>query len=282
MLLKKVVYFILFLTILPVEVLAAGISVDAGLTPAEDRWMFRTQFRYMKRNDDPTSNSREMDRYIWNNVLAYGVRPDLTLILKQPIIYREMTISSVTNEDRGFADTTIIAKYRVYRKNTPNYTLGVASTLGLELPTGANAFTSETWDLIPGLYASWRTSSWSSDFSFSYAWNGFSDDGIGGKNPGDELSLDWALAYQITLGNNAEMSLFPVVELSYKKISKDSLNGSNVANTGESVLYVSPGVKFAKSSFIIESLIQIPVTQDQEGIQLKRGFGSIIGIRYLF
>ncbi|MHC4559338.1 MAG: hypothetical protein ACYS80_18760, partial [Planctomycetota bacterium] len=39
---------------------AGGISVDAGLTPAEDRWIFRTQLRYMQRKDDPTPMDRKM------------------------------------------------------------------------------------------------------------------------------------------------------------------------------------------------------------------------------
>ncbi|MHC4154319.1 MAG: hypothetical protein ACYST6_05290, partial [Planctomycetota bacterium] len=37
---------------------AAGISVDAGLTPPEDRWIIRNQVRYMTREDDPTGMNR--------------------------------------------------------------------------------------------------------------------------------------------------------------------------------------------------------------------------------
>ncbi|MHC4238972.1 MAG: hypothetical protein ACYSUC_04355 [Planctomycetota bacterium] len=42
---------------------AAGISVDAGLTPPEDRWIIRNQVRYMTREDDPTGMNREMSMY---------------------------------------------------------------------------------------------------------------------------------------------------------------------------------------------------------------------------
>lgn len=264
------------------KVLASGISVDTGLTPAEDRWIVRSQIRYMKRKDDPTSKNRETDRYILNNVLAYGLRRDLTVILKQPVVFRKMSLAGVSDKDAGLADLSLITKYRLYRHNTPEYTLGVASTIGLEMPTGVDEFSSKTWDLIPGIFTSWRNGRWSSDLSIAYALNGFSDDGIGGVDPGDELSVDWALAYQFSIGRRADTSLFPVIELSYKEIEKDKFDGTPVSSTGESVLYVSPGIKFAKSSFVLEALIQIPVWQEQDGLQLERGFGSIVGVRYLF
>ncbi len=264
------------------NVSAAGISVDAGLTPAEDRWILRTQLRYMQRDDDPTSMSLKMDRYTLNTVLAYGLRRNLTLMLKQPIVYQEMSMAVSTSEDTGLADLTLLAKYGIYRRNTPEYTFGVATTLGLGLPTGADAFTSETWNVKPGLYISWRRGPWASDFNISYAWNGFADKSSRGINPGDKLSLDLALAHQFSIGEKADVSLAPVLELSYKNISSDRLQGYNVSNTGESVLYLSPGIKFTKSSFILEALAQIPVRQEQEGFQLKRSISIIVGTRFMF
>ncbi|MHC4362719.1 MAG: hypothetical protein ACYSTZ_07820, partial [Planctomycetota bacterium] len=53
---------------------AAGISVDAGLTPPEDRWIIRNQVRYMTREDDPTGMNREMSMYAFPIVVAYGLR----------------------------------------------------------------------------------------------------------------------------------------------------------------------------------------------------------------
>ena len=41
-------------------------------------------------------------------------------------------------------------------------------------------------------------------------------------------------------------------------------------------------LKFLKSSFFTEALIQIPVSQDQEGVQLERKTGFMAGIRYMF
>ena len=116
----------------------------------------------------------------------------------------------------------------------------------------------------------------------AYKWNGFADRGINGLNPGNELSVDLALAHQFSIGQKADMSLSPVLELSYKHIFPDRKRGYNLSDTGESLFFVSPGIKFTKSSFILEALLQFPVWQDHDGSQLEQGTRLLIGIRYMF
>ena len=268
--------------ILTSENAAASISVDAGLTPPEDRWIVRTQFRYMHRKNDPTPMGKKMDTYTFPLVVAYGYRPDLTLMIKQPLKHRKMSMAGSISRDTGLGDLFVLGKYKLYRRNTRKYTFGIASTLGLELPTGDDDFGSETWDLEPGLFTSWRSGPWASDFSIAYKWNGFADKGRRGLDPGNELAVDLALAHQISIGQKADMSLTPVVEFNYKQILSDRLSGQNVSNTGESLFFVSPGLKFTKSSFILEVLLQFPVWQDQKGSQLKQGTRVIVGTRFMF
>jgi hypothetical protein len=261
---------------------AAGISVDAGLTPPEDRWIVRTQMRYMQREDDPTPMDREMDTYAFPLVVAYGLRSDFTLMVRQTFKNRKMTMAGSTDWDSGADDLFVLGKYKLYRRNTREYTFGIAATLGLEFPTGADDFSSETWDLKPGLFTSWRSGPWASDFSVAYKWNGFADDGKNGVDPGDKLSVDLALAHQFSIGQKADMSLTPVLEFNYEHLSRDRLSGRDVSNTGESLFFLSPGIKFTKSSFILEALVQFPVWQDQDGIQLEQGTRFIVGSRFMF
>jgi hypothetical protein len=261
---------------------AAGISVDAGLTPPEDRWIVRNQFRYMHRKDDPTMMNREMETYAFPFVVAYGFRSNLTFMARQRVKYRDMVMSGATSRDTGLDDLFLMAKYKLYRKNTRDYTIGVASTLGIELPTGDDDFGSETWDLKPGIFTSWRSGSWSADLSTAYQFNGFADRGRDGLDPGNELVADLAFAHQFSLGGSSNMSLAPVLEFNYKHYMADRLSGRDVANTGESLFFVSPGLKFTKSSFIMEVLLQFPVWQQQQGIQLKQGTRLIVGTRFMF
>lgn len=277
-----ILYGMVMLTPVSRTLNAAGISVDAGLTPAEDRWILRNQVRYMKRGNDPTQMGREMSTYAFSTVLAYGVRPDLTLMVRQTVLYREMSLMGSTERSSGLGDLFVLAKYGAYRVNTPEYTFGIAPSIGLEFPTGDDAFTSDTWDLSTGLYLSGRSGPWATDFNIAYTWNGLLDRGANDMNPGDALSLDLAFAHQFSIGEKARASLAPVLELSYKRIWPDRLHGKGVSNSGESVLYLSPGIKFSTSSLILEALVQVPVWQDQEGSQLERGVNVIVGARFMF
>ena len=261
---------------------AVGITADAGLTPPEGRWILRTQIRYMQRVNDPTSLERNMKLYGFPLVLAYGIRSNLTLMVRQALMHREMSSVSSDRKDTGLGDLFILAKYKAYRINTRDYTFGIAPTLGLEFNTGEDPFTSGTSDLRLGLYSSWRSGPWGSDFNIVYSWNGFASDNEDNVNPGDEMSLDLAFAHQFNVYENATRSLTPVLELSYRKISPDRMEEMDLPNSGESVMYVSPGIKFTASSIILEALVQIPVWQQQEDSQLERSVGVLGGVRFLF
>ncbi len=259
-----------------------GISVDAGITPAEDRWILRTQVRHMQRKNDPTEMGREMTRYVFPVVLAYGLRSNVTLMLRQTVLHQEMSMMGDSENETGLGDLFVLVKYKAYRLNTARYTFAIAPTVGLEMPTGNDAFTSETWDLNTGLYFSCRSGPWAADMNIAYAWRGFADDDNDGVDPGDQLSLDCAFAHQFSIGEKASTSLAPVLEFSYKKTQADRLQGQDISNTGESVLQISPGVKVTISSTIVEALLQVPVWQDQEGLQLEQGIVALIGARLMF
>ena len=260
----------------------AGISVDAGLTPPEDRWILRNQLRYMTRRKDQTSMDRHTSIYKFPTVLAYGVTSDFSVMVRQAIKHRDMDMIGGNDKDTGLDDLFFLVKYKLFRENTSEYTLGTAATLGFEFPTGDEDFTSDTLDAMPGIYSSWRKGPWASDLQIAYKWNGFADRGENGLNPGNELHLDLAWSYQFSLNDDSSVSLAPVLEFSYRNIAPDRRNDRNVRDTGENVVYISPGLKFTRESFIIEALLQIPVWQDQRGSMLERGIGVIVGTRFLF
>ena len=277
-LLKIFCITIVTLVLLSSTAKTAGISVDAGLTPPEDRWILRTQLRYMAKKNDV----RKMSNTIISSVFAYGIRRNLTFMIKQMVLNQKMSMGESDDKKSGLSDLSLLCKYGLYRHNTREYIFGIASTLALELPTGNDTFTSETWDIRPGLYLSLRKGYWATDLNISYSWNGFTGQNSMDINPGDELSLDWALAHQFSLGNKSQVSLAPVLELSFKKILPDYFNNQNVSNTGESIFFVSPGIKYTKSSFILETLIQLPAWQSQKGVQLKHSTRGLVGLRFMF
>jgi hypothetical protein len=262
--------------------IGGGISIDAGLTPPKDRWIVRTQMRLMQRNDDPTQMQREMKSYMFPVVVAYGVRSDLAVMIRQVYMYREMMMSGTESSNSGFGDLFVLAKYKAFRINQPSYTLGVAPTIGLEMPTGNREFTSNSWDLQMGVFGSGRCGSLAMDINLTYSWLGMTRTDDSDNDPGDEYSFEYAVAYQVGVGEDANLAIAPVLESSYKVTASDKGAGQKIANTGESIFLLSPGVKITQSSFIAEGLIQFPVWQSQNGIQTRRDTGLIVGVRVMF
>lgn len=260
---------------------AAGISIDAGLTPAENRWILRSQIRYMERGNYPNEPGRQMQSFMFPVVVAYGVRPNLTVMVRQALRRTEMEMHGRSSTSTGFSDFFLLGKYRLYRVNTPAYTFGLAPTVGLEIPSGEDGFTSDTWDLRFGCFASGRVRSWGLDLNAAYLWNGMAGTDAGTTDPGDEITIEAALAYQMSLASDASLALAPVIESTFLKALSDSRDGQTVDNTGESVLLISPGIKFTWSSFIVEGLVQVPIWQDQEGLQTEREPGFLIGFRLM-
>lgn len=277
---------LLFASIVMADIVSAtGISVDAGLTPADGRWMFRSQVRYMQRDNFPPPMTREMKMNMVPLVVAYGVRSDLTLMVRQAYIRREMIMGAMGGSSSltsGLGDLLLLAKYRLARINKPTYTIGIAPTLGLELPTGHSSMTSETWDVHAGFYVSGRYYSFGTDLNVAYVWNGMGKTTATKTIPGDEFAVDMALANQFSIGPEAIYSLAPVIELSYGKISSETIDGKTKLNTGESYILLSPGIKFTISSLILEGLVQFPIWQEQTGNQTERAPGFLVGFRYMY
>jgi hypothetical protein len=231
----------------------------------------------MSRGEKP---SGKIQQFVIPVVLAYGVRSNVTLVARQALIRRERTVLEDSSTESGLGDTYVFVKYKAFRSNSPRLTFGVAPTVGVEFPTGQSAFSSNTWDLRAGLYASTRTRTWSSDVNIAYMRNDMFDDVV--VVPGDELSIDAAAAYQFVIDHNGAVTASPVLELSYLKVWPSRIGDDEAPNTGESVLYVSPGAKLSTSMVIMEGLVRIPVRDDLAGDQPKRNVQALLGFRFLF
>jgi hypothetical protein len=234
----------------------------------------------MERQEGSSPNGQEMDMYMMPLVLAYGLRPEMTVIARQPFLRREMSMPMGNMNDTGYGDFSLITKYKMFRANRPEYILGIAPILGLECPTGDDDFGSDTWDLLTGVFASGRKGPLGADLNLEYKLNGLGE--RGGDLPGDELTTTLAVAYQFTLNDEATMSLWPVLEISHIHAEPYRQRGHKTPNSGEDMLLLSPGLKFARQSLILELLVQFPVHQDQRGNQTERGIGGLIGMRYMF
>ena len=279
----KTIAFLLFFALISVtESFAGGISIDAGLTPPEGRWILRTQVRSMSRTAPEGAGDKTMDRIMVPLVVVHGLRPQLTLGMRQIVDFRSMTMMNNKTDNSGFSDLYAFAKYKVLRINTRSYTLGIAPLLGVEAPTGSSDISNEYWSAKTGLFISGRAGGMSADLNMSYGFRGFAGVSTDSSDPGNEWGVDLALARQFPVGKSGRTALAPVLEISWKDTASDEADGVASPNSGESVFSLAPGLKYTHGGLIIEGLVRFPVAQDQKGVQLEMGNMYLLGIRQMF
>ena len=278
-----VLALLISLALLPAaESLAVGISIDAGLTPPEGRWIFRTQVRSMSRTAPDGAGDAKMDRLMVPLVIVHGLRPQLTLGVRQIIDSRTMTMMGNENTNSGFSDLYLFAKYKILRINKRNYTLGIAPLIGVEAPTGSSDITSDYWSLNTGLLFSGRAGKWGADLNVSYGLRGIASVADDSPDPGNQLGLDLALARQIPVGRSGDTSLAPVLEITWQDKASNEVGGVEAPNSGESIFSIAPGLKYTRGDLIVEGLVRIPVSQEQNGAQMEMGNMYLLGVRHMF
>jgi hypothetical protein len=229
-----------------------------------------------------STGENEMRMYAFPVVVAYGLQNYLMIMVRQPIVTRRFAMMGSEGRNTGFGDLFALIKYKAYRRNTPGYTLGISPTLGVSFPTGSREFTSDTWDMNMGFYVSARAGRWATDLNFGYRLNALSGGSDDDVEIGNEISVDWAGAYQFSHSRNWKSTVAPVLELSFMRTLPGTLNDIDIPDTGERLFYVSPGAKLSMPSLILEALVRIPVWQSQRGNQLEKSTGFITGFRFLF
>jgi len=249
---------------------AGGISVDAGLTPGQDRWMLRTQYRFMKMQN----TTMEIQNHIVPMVIAYGVSSNFTLMARVMYVNR---INSMNNaiKKRGFNDAYILLKFKVYRENTANYVLGIAPYFASNIPVGNPDISEKTWNPELGLSMSYRPRFWSIDFASSYTLKDVLNKTEDQES--DNLSLNVAFSSIIPL-ENSNIAISPVFELTFNKELDTNVHESK----NPEVLFLSPGLKFIKSSIVFEVLYQNPIYQQTNESLMKSKSRILIGLRYMF
>lgn len=249
---------------------AGGISVDAGLTPGQDRWILRMQYRYMEEYNP----NMTMQNQMFPLMVAYGVTSNFTLMAR--IMYVQRTIEMNDNQNlNGLNDPGILLKFKVYRKNTADYVLGIAPFMATNFPVGNSDVSRQIWNPEIGLSVSYRPRFWSLDFTALYR--------IGDLTEKEEsqvsnfISLNTAISTMIPI-NKSDVAISPVLELTYNR----EINSGLEADMKKEVLFISPGFMFIKSSFVLELLYQYPVYQQDQVQVMSSEPRFIAGIRYMF
>lgn len=251
-----------------VNLLAGGISVDAGITAPQDRFILRTQYRYMSMSNSMMSMNTQMTPL----VLAYGVTSGFTVMARGMYVNQKLEKTSKVNE--GINDLFLLTKFRLYRKNTANYVFGLASHLASNIPIGSTEISNRSWNPELGLNISFRPRFFAIDVSISYIFSDLSRK-LASK-PGDILSINTAFSALIPSKSNSSNAISPVLEMTY------NYQEAGDANPSKGLLFLSPGISFIHSSLSLEALVQIPVYQSENVNLMNQNSRYILGVKYMF
>jgi len=247
-----------------------GITVNAGLTPAQDRWILRLQYRNMYMYNSMMSATNQMVPM----VLAYGVTSNFTLMGRGVYKSKDVYINN-SQVTRGIDDFYLLSKLKVYRKNTAKYSFGIAPFIATNIPVGNEALSANTWNPEIGLSISMRPRFWSFDFNTAYrAYDVTNKATTALKN---NFEFHFSAAHQIVFNQNSSFSVFPVLESSYV-----NQNATSTSNLNFERLFVSPGVQIMYKNYMLEALYQQPVYQNSSSGAMEVKYNFIVGTKIMF
>jgi hypothetical protein len=296
----------------------AGLSSPTGFT-LDVRYDYLNQDQLRSGNgtissaaaSQVTSNgeSQEVERFTRNNyltaTLGYNVTPDWNLTLQLPYIVRShSTLGTASDGTTAGADggqydshTSSIGDVKLmarYQGLLP--TRRLALLFGVKLPTGSHTQTgtstdpavsepapidrglqpgSGTTDVIVGLS---QVGSLAPEWS--YMVQGLFQTALKSRDdyrPGNGLNINAGLRY------TALVSVQPELQLNIRHNESEVGSNGDKANTGGTLVYLSPGVQVPLSKQLwAYGYTRLPVYQHVTGVQLTPRFTASIGLRYAF
>jgi hypothetical protein len=281
------------------------IHSDAAVQPSAGHFLLREQFEYVNLGRDPTGFGHEVEDYIATTNLTYGLTPHFALTANIPVIWQSVT-SDVANHnhggsggggnpfpfpfpvptggetahplgsDFGIDDITIGFKWRIYEHDLgPIDTLRFAIIGGVETPTGADAYSSDSWDPEIGGVISYIRGRNGVNASLEWKFNR-------GKHP---LNLHAGMGEDDALFYNASY-LFRLFPDAYSSTSKSAtyllLEANGIYETnGDIEILLAPGIMYETRDMAFEFSVQLPGYQDIEN-RPKTNYTLTAGIRFFF
>ncbi len=247
-----------------------GINTNTAIAPGEGQFIYRTQLRFLRSQTTPVPPDIDVNLLVNPQVLAYGVRENLTLFGVVPLIKRDGVVrppdGSVNElEEFGIGDMRFFAKYRIGEVDQPGETTRLSLFGGLEVPSYDKNFSSRSWDPFLGTVWTYQSLEWGLDLD--WFWN---------FNTGrelfrhDEMRYDLAYTYVLLTGQNLDDRFWQLNSIF-------EINGSYLTDNSH-VVYAAPGFQLALERMIVEASFQLPVVREvRNGIEPDYTF--VIGTR---
>jgi hypothetical protein len=240
------------------------INAPGAMQPSTNTGIYHVMPMYRKTSADAALGIPEADEYVLLSQIAYGIRNNFSIQLDAPLVYRDIQTgggAAFDDSDFGFADSTLLAKWRLYQHDpAPTETVRFSVIGGLQIPgDGSVEFemdsSNDAWDPIVG-----------GVFSAVFGRHGFNADALWEFYTGDD---DGPPEHQSDSLRYDASHLFRIAPAEYSAQSTGALYAVTELNgfygtNGDHEVFIAPGVMYESRKFTLDATVMIPVHQELE------------------
>jgi len=296
--------FLLFLGCVAISNLslhAQAIIAPSGRTMFHRGTLIRSFLKVEHASLQEEGQSRKVTRYVTPLALVYGFYPQWTVIAIQP--YMSLDINSRMGTEvresnlNGLPDSQLLVQYDgLYSRNSPGGLTRVSGVFGIQLPTGADRFSTGAAAYTAGLIfekAVRLKYVLTSDFQYTLATR--NDQGM---KMGNRARFDVVPAYFLISEGNAASNAgwwrklyenlfrhgaYLMLEFNGTWQAHSSNGEIQTADSGGTTFSISPGIQYFPSDrFLVEFSAPIPVMKALNGAQPELDSTFLFGLRVLF
>ena len=205
--------------------------------------------------------------------IKYGITGDWVVGLSLP--YQSDQSMGIKNS--GVGDITLSSKYRFWRSDRPGIQETAAILAKVKLNSAGKNNGTETTDSLLGFTYGFESLKWYRWASIRYLFKqNLSTQNVGLLQRGDRLFIDFAGGYRHQINDYREADTVWLLELNGEYSQTNKINGLELANSGGSQWFVSPGVMWTLRNFAIKAGIQIPLSSNLKGMQAKTDYRALL------
>lgn len=298
----------------------AGPIVTVSAIPLPERSLFfdlrleAIEFGDLSEEELEREGTHSVDRLLSHSLAAaYGATENLTVGLRLPYLRREKIVEGhghggeeegeggtvELGDAEGMGDLTLFGHYRFLHR--PQEGIHAAFFFGLKAPTGVDDRRSDegtrfeaehqpgsgSWDPMAGIAVTKHLGSLCYDANVLYI---VATEGSQETDLGDRLTCNAAFSWRIPGSDHphaGERSHFHpawdlIVEANGEYRQKEKVDGEEDENTGGSVIYLSPGVRYSGGGFSASLSVGLPVVTDLNGTQSEPQLRTILALGAAF
>lgn len=283
-----------------VELRGQTIVAPSGRTLFNGATLIRSSVEANRSALEADGQSVNVMQYVPVQAVVYGVYPKWTVIVAQPYVNLNVTTRSgnrVQQENlNGLADTRLFVQYDgLYHRNSPGGLTRLSGVFGLQLPTGAQRFSTRAVEYTGGLIfekAVKLKNVFSGDFEYTFA-----TENKRRMSVGDHARFDGAVSHFVISQDKTSPAAsrmrkaidrlfrhgaYLILELNGTWQAQGRAQGNKLENTGGTIIAFSPGLQyFLSNSLLVEFSAPVPVVKALNGTQPKPQTSFVFGFRYL-